>query len=646
MNKKHTKLLLAPILLLLVFGVNPFYTVQAQDDGEMAQMRIIGTPKVSSGDIIADRDDNRDINGNLTAGLRIITDLTGVQYRSNNGILKAQQDPGSTLLYLSANERVVTAYKDGFPPLTIVLNDEGINLEAGKVWEMQITGNQRTTNEAVRFEVTPENSTLIIDGRPVQMVGTTFDTSLSTGQHFIEIRKDRHEFIEDSINVVAQTVNSWEYSLDRIDPVRVQINSTPQGASIYLNDSPGSAGTTPHYVNIFPGDLKVELRLEGYSTLVDELIYTPDIGNSLTYNLSKYEGYLTINTTPEDAIVLIDGTRVTQKENIPLVPGVKTLEIRATGYDAVDFPVEIEQGDTLTVERDLNQITGNLYVTIQQGDAELTMTKDGQVVEQWQGFKNFTDYPVGTYQIEAKLTNFRSETRTVELTRNAEETVDFNLQQIDGKGSLVVDAVFRDAEVKLKGPGFTRNYDELPLNLPSLPFGKYEIEIEKEGFDEITKQIEINSLSQELTVVDEFEPRGKGGALFRSLFIPGTGHGYLGKGGRGFLYFLGSAGAIGYTVNSYLEYEKHFKKYEAELLTYNNASPGSNFEILKENYRDAYKKAQTAQEGIVNGLTILAAVKGLETLDLLLQRSNKKLLQEAKVDFNARNNGISMRINF
>lgn len=646
MNRKQSKLLLAPILLLLAFGVNPFHTVQAQDGDEMAQMRIIGTPKVSSGDIIADRDDNRDINGNLTAGLRIITDLTGVKYRSNNGILKAQQDPGSTLLYLSTNERVVTAYKDGFPPLTIVLNDEGINLEAGKVWEMQITGNQRTTNEAVRFQVTPENSTLIIDGRPVQMVGTTFDTSLSTGQHFIEIRKDRHEFIEDSINVVAQTVNSWEYSLNRIDPVRVQINSTPQGASIYLNDSPGSAGTTPHFVNIFPGDLKVELRLEGYSTTVDELVYTPDLGSSLTYNLSKYEGYLTLNTTPEDAIVLIDGARVTQKENIPLIPGVKTLEIRATGYDPINFPIEIEQGDTLTVERNLNQITGNLYVTIQQENATLTMTKDGQVVEQWQGFKNFTNYPVGTYQIEAKLNNYRPETRTIELTRNAEETVDFNLVQIDGKGSLTVDAVFRDAEVELKGPGFTRTYDELPLNLPSLSFGSYEIKIEKKGFDDITKRVEINSLSQELTVVDEFEAHGKGGALFRSLFIPGTGHGYLGKGGRGFLYFLGSAGAIGYTVKSYLDYEKHFDNYEKALQKYNTAQPGSNFEDLKQNYREAYKDAENAQDGIVTGLTVLAAVKGLETLDLLLQRSNKKLLREAKVDFNARNNGISMRINF
>ncbi len=645
MNKKQSKLFLTPILLLLVFGVSPYNSLQAQDNNEMSQMRIVGTPKLSSGDIIADRDDNRDINGNLTAGLRIITDLTGVQFRSNNGILKAQQDPGSTLLYLSENERVVTAYKGGYAPLTIVLNDEGIDLESGKVWEMRITGNARSTEEAVRFQVTPENSTLIIDGKPVLVSGTVFDTSLTTGQHFIEIRKDRHEFREDSINVTAETVNSWTYNLNRIEPVRVQINSTPQGASIYLNDSPGSAGTTPHFVNIYPGDLKVELRLEGYSTLIDELVYTPDIGN-LNYNLSKYEGYLTINTTPEDAIVLIDGNRITQKENLPLVPGVKNLQIRAGGYDAEEFAVEIEQGDTLVVERNLNQITGNMYVTIQQEDASLTMTKDGQIIDQWQGFKNFIDYPVGTYEIEAKLNNYRDETRTIVLGRNDEKTVDFNLLQIDGQGALSINGVFSEAEVTLRGPRFNQVYQQLPINLPEVPFGTYEITVEKEGFDDITKRIQVNSLSQEVTLVDEFQPRTKGKAFVRSLFIPGTGHGYLGKGGRGFLYFLGSAGAIGYSVKSYLDYQDNYALYEEELDTYNRAPAGSNFTTLRENYEAAYESAQKSQEGIVLGLTALAAIKGLETLDLLLQRSNKKVLRNAKVDFNARNNGISMRINF
>ncbi|HBX64657.1 MAG TPA: hypothetical protein DEG32_00285, partial [Balneolaceae bacterium] len=125
-KKVHTqrsKLLLLPIFLFLTFGIFPLNNLNAQEaDDELATMRVVGSANKVSGEIIADRDDNRDINGNLTAGLRIVSDLTGLTFRSNNGISKIQQLPGYNLLYLSTNERVVQIFKEGFPPFQLVLN--------------------------------------------------------------------------------------------------------------------------------------------------------------------------------------------------------------------------------------------------------------------------------------------------------------------------------------------------------------------------------------------------------------------------------------------------------------------------------------------------------------------------------------------
>ena len=191
------------ILLCAIFGFTFFSAVLAQDD-DVTEMRVVGEAEQLSGEIIADRDDNRDINGNLTAGLRIISNLSGLQFRSNNGIHKVQQLPGYNLLYLSTNERVVSIFKEGYPPLQIVLNDEGIDLEAGEVWEIQVMGEQESTTEPVRFTVVPENSTIIIDGEEHQIDGTQFDKQLTTGSHFVQIRKDRHEFIDDSITVTFE----------------------------------------------------------------------------------------------------------------------------------------------------------------------------------------------------------------------------------------------------------------------------------------------------------------------------------------------------------------------------------------------------------------------------------------------------------
>lgn len=649
MYTQRSKLLFVSILLSLLFGATLFNDIHAQDETEeMSSLRIVGEAKRLPSEIIADRDDNRDINGNLTAGLRIISDLTGLTFRSNNGVHKVQQLPGYNLLYLSTNERVVSIYKDGYPPFQLVLNDEGISLEAGEVWEIQITGDQKSTLEPVQFNISPENSTLFIDGEEYQVDGTVFDTELTTGDHFIQVRKDRHEFIDDSISVSADRVNTFRYTMEQINPIAVLINSTPEGASIYLNDEPGARGVTPLRVNIYPGNLKIRLTYPGYSNVEDELEFT-GANRELNYNLQRYIGYLTVNTVPENATVLIDDQPKSQRENIELVPGAHILEVRSSGFDPVRRTVDIAQGDSLVENVTLGQITGNLFVIAQQENTEFTLRKDGDVREEWVGSKTFRNIPVGNYQLTAELLNFDTQTREFEILRNSDEEISIDLSQIQGRGSLTINSVFQDAEVELKGPGFSRSYNKTPVQLPSLQFGKYQITIEKDGFDDVTKEVQVNSLSQEVTFVDEFQPRSKGKAILRSVIpgaaFPGVGHGYLGK-GRGFLYFLAGGGAIAYSIKSYVDYNNSYKKYETALELYNNAPSGADFESLKADYRSHYASANDAIDQLKLGLTAYVAVKGVEIVDLLLQKSNKKKLENAKVEFNARNNGISMRVNF
>ncbi|MEQ8524550.1 PEGA domain-containing protein [Gracilimonas sp.] len=650
MYTQRFKLLFVPIFLSLLFGSTSFNDIHAQDETEeMSSLRIVGEAKRLPSEIIADRDDNRDINGNLTAGLRIISDLTGLTFRSNNGIHKVQQLPGYNLLYLSTNERVVSIYKDGYPPFQLVLNDEGISLEAGQVWEIQVTGDQKSTLEPVQFNISPENSTLFIDGEEYQVDGTVFDTELTTGDHFLQIRKDRHEFIDDSISVSADRVNTFRYTLDQINPVTVLINSTPAGASIYLNDEPGARGVTPLRVNIYPGNLKIRLTYPGYSNVEDELEFT-GANRELSYNLQRYIGYLTVNTTPEDATILIDDQPQSNRENIELVPGAHILEVRSSGFDPVRRTVDITQGDSLVENVTLGQITGNLFVIAQQENAEFTLRKDGQVEQEWVGSKTFRDLPVGNYELTAELLNFDTQTRNFELQRNDDREISIDLTQIQGRGSLTINSVFPDAEVQLKGPGYSRSFDKTPVQLPSLRFGKYQISIEKDGFNDVNKEIQVNSLSQEVTFVDEFQPRSKGRAILRSVIpgaaFPGVGHGYLGKGGRGFLYFLAGGGAIAYSIKSYLDYNNSYKKYETALELYNNASSGADFEQLRTDYRGHYATANDALDQLKVGITAYFAVKGVEIVDLLLQKSNKKKLENAKIEFNAKNNGLSMRVNF
>ncbi|HBX64656.1 MAG TPA: hypothetical protein DEG32_00280, partial [Balneolaceae bacterium] len=284
-------------------------------------------------------------------------------------------------------------------------NDEGINLAAGEVWEIQITGNQKSTTEPVQFTVTPENSRIIIDGEPSEIDGTVFNTELTTGKHFIQVRKDQYEFRDDSITVSADRVNSFQFSLNKINPVPVLISSEPEGASIYINDSPGSSGQTPQRILLYPGDLKVRLTLPGYSNVEDELVLTSE-NRELNYNLQKYVGYLTVNATPSTATVLVDDVPQSSTENIELVPGVHSLEVRSSGFDAVSRTFTVNLGDTLVENVSLGQITGNLFVIAQQENVEFTLRQNGNIVEEWVGPRTIRDLPVGNYSLTGDLQNF------------------------------------------------------------------------------------------------------------------------------------------------------------------------------------------------------------------------------------------------
>jgi hypothetical protein len=110
------------------------------------------------------------------------------------------------------------------------------------------------------------------------------------------------------------------------------------------------------------------------------------------------------------------------------------------------------------------------------------------------------------------------------------------------------------------------------------------------------------------------------------------------------LYFLAGAGAIGYSVKSYLDYGSSYDKYQTALNEYNTAQ--QNFVELEAAYVQEYNNAQTALDGLKLGITAYLAVKGIEIFDLLLQPSNKKKFEQAKLEFNAQNSGISMKVNF
>jgi hypothetical protein len=113
-------------LFLIVICMFPFLAFTQ----ELSQLRIVDNPEYLPSKLIDN--DIRDLDGEIFAGFLMKSDLIGLTYDSNNGIIKIKQQTGTDLLFLSPNERVVTPVKTGYESLKIILNEFYIILKSGE----------------------------------------------------------------------------------------------------------------------------------------------------------------------------------------------------------------------------------------------------------------------------------------------------------------------------------------------------------------------------------------------------------------------------------------------------------------------------------------------------------------------------------
>ncbi len=158
-----------------------------------AEMKIVGEPKEEPSELVGK--EIRDDNGEVCAGFIINTDLKGLVFQANNGVVKINQVPGRYFLFLSPGENVVDVFADGFAPLKIVMNNLGIRLRSGQSWSVKLTGEKSIP---VNFIITPQNVKLFVNGVP-----TNYSTppQMKIGKHAVRLEKEGWVTINDTIEV-------------------------------------------------------------------------------------------------------------------------------------------------------------------------------------------------------------------------------------------------------------------------------------------------------------------------------------------------------------------------------------------------------------------------------------------------------------
>jgi len=460
------------IFLLILFTFHLF----TQD---MSEMQVIGRAEFQPDELISHS--KIDESGNQCAGILIITDLTGLTFQSYNGVVDVNTRPGRYFVFVSPDERVVEIYKSGYKPLKIILNEYGVGrLKSGETWKLEITGEKKIEELPINIITSPPGADIYLDG---DYKGTSQTIQAEIGKHTLKVQKEGYRTKEQEINVSTNNI-LFNIELEEIEQVMITIKSVPTGAAIYLNND--EIGKTNKQPFRFPGNYYLRLVKNKYETIDTTIIVTETGNNIFSYYLEKSTVMLTISINPSDADIYLNNEKLTG--NIQEIsPGKHKIEVRKTGYFSQTRTIDVQKGKDITESFTLKKKTGKLQFVAEPMEANVTLKKDGNTIDNWKGSKMKSNLQIGEYRITASLTGYESKTKkcTIELNKTAQVSITLEPEIRIGSDSQL-DPDFQgstDGMVFVQGGTFQMgsndgDSDEKPVHSVTVDdfyIGKYEV---------------------------------------------------------------------------------------------------------------------------------------------------------------------------
>jgi cell wall-associated NlpC family hydrolase len=423
-------------LLITIFYLLLYTLISSQD---ISKILVIGKSEHLDTELISNQ--TVDANGEQCAGLVISTDLTGLAYDSNDGIIKIDPKPGSDLLFLSPTERVVYIYKSGYESLKINLSEFDINLRSGQVWKLKVTGKKILDMIPIHILTTPSELDIYVDD---EYKGNVESLLVNEGEHKLRIEGKGYRTKIDTILVTVEN-NLFKISLDKIELERVTFRSIPKGAQILINGD--IKGETDYQDWLHPGLYNVKLIKSGFIEIEKEIkvVEGNELKNNFPFNLKKNKVELKFNISPLDATVSINKKKYDYRNMIELAPGSYQIDISKKGYNDISEYIELKLGKSITKKYEMEPITGALKFKIFPIDAYVTLKQNDVVIDSWNGAKIIDSLRIGKYFIECKMKNYVTQTKQIEINERGINLVNLTL---DKPNQFIDSAKIKKARIK------------------------------------------------------------------------------------------------------------------------------------------------------------------------------------------------------
>jgi len=370
-----------------------------------------------------------------------------------------------------------------FPWSSSFVNDSGqkVNLASPVGLRIRNTGKKPGT-VSIKIDVNESIGGLVVTTNPSganvfidnNYVGTTplSISGVKTGSHVLKLS---HQGYTERQRVVIVRPHQYEYISETLTaPVNtgsLYVDSTPRGASIYLDNS--YEGETPRRIDFIPAGLHtLRLSRDGYRDYVQQVRIdthqTTNIQINLIPETTRYN--LTINSTPRGARVYVDGIfKGTAPISIHVTPGYHSIRLDLEGY--MDYQDSIRvTGDT------------NLNISLQIGEGALVvfsepLSADVYVDDKYYGRTPITiqRIPAGRRIVTVRLQGYADWSDEVIIEPGEISQINVKLKLA---GTLQVSSSPSGAKVYLDG----KDIGETPLSNSNIPEGTHNLRLELFGY--------------------------------------------------------------------------------------------------------------------------------------------------------------------
>lgn len=382
---------LAVSFLFLIVGLT---TVTYSQEFDVREFRADPT------DLAAIRYPKRSVNDEPCAIVKVITNIQGMKFDSNLGIVDIVHQEEGYWLYIPPRERRIRIMAEGFLPLDVAMPEPA---QQNRVYNLIVTSKGIAGN----LDVLPVN--VIVDNHPdavLRINGEVFPLdqtiSLPRGEQIIRIEKPGYRVIEQTADI-SETNTLFRFELEGINEEIITLRTNPPGATVYINNI-RQPRTTIFQDFLFPGTYNVRFTLSEYADLETTVVVEESGENNFSFDLERITGILYLTTEPADASVLINQRDYAGENEILLAPGTYRMVIEKEGYQVHEERFVMERGGELSRSILLMARQGSLRFISGHPDIGFRlMDARGNVVNQWQGTTLIEGLRTGTYRYEGDL---------------------------------------------------------------------------------------------------------------------------------------------------------------------------------------------------------------------------------------------------